>query len=142
MKVSGKTASSTPCAAARSIASHTRSTVPVPLVRSGAICTAAARIRFMLQRPGVDDGRARLLVQEDAIEHVERIDRDDAGHERFFGLPVERLRGEAAAVDLAAFLHELREALVHEEVARKSFVAEGGEAALEAERDARPVEQD
>ncbi len=142
MNVSGKTASSTPCAAARSIASQTRSTVPVPLVRSGAICTAAALIRFILHRPGIDDRGARLLVHEDAIQHVERIDRDDAGDEGFFRLPVERLGGEAAAVNLAAFLHEFREALIDEEMAGKRLVAERRKAALEAERDAGAVKQD
>src|SRR5271165_4074232 len=48
MNVSGKTANSTPWAPARLIASQTRSTVPLPPVRSGAIWTAAALIRFMV----------------------------------------------------------------------------------------------
>src|SRR3954468_12357846 len=112
MNVSGKTASSTPCAAARSIASHTRSIVPVPPARSGAIWMAAALIRFMSERPGVDDRRARFLVREEAVEHVQRIDRDDARHESLLRLPVERLRGEAARIDFAAFFNEFRDALI------------------------------
>jgi hypothetical protein len=59
MNVSGKTAKSTPCEAARSIASQTRSTVPVPFVRSGAICTAAALNRFISHcgRPALEPVR-------------------------------------------------------------------------------------
>src|ERR1700730_1053672 len=47
MNVSGKTANSTPWVATRPIASQTRSTVPLPPARSGAIWTAAALMRFM-----------------------------------------------------------------------------------------------
>src|SRR6202162_1307014 len=112
MNVSGKTASSTPCAAARSIASQTRSTVPVPFVRSGAICTAAALNRFILQCPGIDDRCSRLFVQKDAVQNVQRIDRNNARNKGFLRLSVKRLGGESAAIDFAAFLHEFREALI------------------------------
>src|SRR5580704_15941127 len=114
MKVSGKTANSTPCEAARSIASQTRSTVPVRFVRSGAICTAAALNRFILHCPGIDNRCSRLFVQKNAIQDIQRIDRDDARDESLFRLSVQRLRGESAAIDFATFLHELREALIDE----------------------------
>src|ERR1700732_2915203 len=116
MNVSGKTASSTPCDAARSIASHTRSTVPVLFLRSGAICTAAALNCFILHRPGIDNRCTRLLVQKDTIQDIQWIDWDDAGDEGFFCLAVQRLRGESAAVNFAAFLHKLRETLINEEM--------------------------
>src|SRR5258708_2097779 len=96
----------------------------------------------MSQRPGVDDGRAGLLVHEDAVKDVERIDRDDTRYESLLRLAIESLRGKAAAIDLAAFVHEFREALIHEEVARKRLVAKRREAALETERHARSIEQD
>src|ERR1700735_2665544 len=112
MNVSGKTANSTPCPAARSIASHTRSTVPVPFVRSGAICTAAALNRFISHRPGIDDRSSGLFVHQDAVQDVERIDWDNSRDEGFFCLPVKRLGGESTTVDFASFFHELRQALV------------------------------
>ena len=57
-------------------------------------------------------------------------------------MAVERLQGEAAGVDLAALVHELREPLVDEEMAGEGLVAELREAALDAERHAGAVEQD
>src|ERR1700729_2656136 len=99
MNVSGKTANSTPCEAARSIASQTRSTVPVPFVRSGAICTAAALNRFILQCPGIDNRCSRLLVHQDAIQDIEWIDRNNSRDEGFFCLSIERLGGESTAVN-------------------------------------------
>src|SRR5271170_6380490 len=110
MNVSGNTANSTPCEAARSIASHTRSTVPKRVVRSGAICTAAALIRFILDRPRIDDRGSRLFVHQDAVQHIQRVNGYNPRDEGFFRLTIERLRGEPAAIDLPAFLHKLHEA--------------------------------
>ena len=56
-------------------------------------------------------------------------------------LAVKGLQGEAAGIDLAALRHELGEPLV-EAVAGEGLVAERRKAALQAERDARSVEQD
>src|SRR6516164_1991284 len=116
MNVSGNTANSTPWAAARSIASQTRSSVPVRLVRSGAICTAAALIRFISQGPGIDNRGARLFVHENAVQHIKRINGNNSRHERLFRLAIKRLRGESAAVNLAAFLHKLGQALIDEQM--------------------------
>src|ERR1700735_1073258 len=98
MNVSGKTANSTPCPAARSIASQTRSTVPVPFVRSGAICTAAALNRFISHRPGIDDRCSRLFMHQDAVQNIELIDGDNSRDKGSFCLPVERLGGDSATV--------------------------------------------
>src|ERR1700733_13617850 len=142
MNVSGKTANSTPCEAARSIASQTRSTVPVPFVRSGAICTAAALNRFISHCPGIDNRCARLLVHQDAIQNIERIDRDNPRDKGFFCLAVQCLGGESTTVDFATFFHELCQALIDEKVPGKRFVAESREAALEAESNTGTVKQD
>src|SRR3984957_6641340 len=93
-KVSGKTINSAPFPAASSIAAITRSSVATPDVRSGAICTAAARtfcffdIAFSLglwgppaeasERPGVEDEGVVAAMQEHEVEHIERVDRPDA----------------------------------------------------------------
>src|SRR3954466_3617405 len=98
-------------------------------------------MRFMaLQRPGVDDRRARLLVQEDDVQDIEWVDRDDAGNEGFLRLPIEGLAGETAGVDFATLIDEFCDALVDEQVAGKRLVPERREAALKAERHAWPVE--
>jgi G3E family GTPase len=81
-------------------------------------------------------------VEQDQIEHVERIDRTDALDERGLAVAVERLQREAARVDLASFAHELLDLRVEVEVPRERLVAELRKAALHAERHARPVEQD
>src|ERR1700759_1895806 len=132
MNVSGNTANSTPCEAARPIASQTRSTVPKRVVRSGVICTAAALIRFILDCPGVDDRGSRLFVHQDAFQHIQRVDGNNPRDEGFFRLPIERLGGKPAAIDLAAFLHELREALINKQMSGKRLIAECGKSALEA----------
>src|ERR1700684_1728045 len=142
MNVSGKTANSTPCEAARSIASQTRSTVPVAFVRSGAICTAAALNRFISHCPGIDNRGSCLFVHQDAVQDIERIDWDYPRDEGFFCLPVKRLGGKSTTVDFASFLHELRQALIDEKVPGKRFVAERRETALESESNTGTVKQD
>src|ERR1700751_2725392 len=142
MNVSGNTASSTPSAAARAIAPHTRSIVPAPVVMSGAICTAAALLRFISHRPGIDNRCARLLVHKNAVQDVQRVDRDYPRDKGFFRLAVQGLGGEPTAVDLASFLHKLCEALIDEEMPWKCFVAERRESALEPERNAGAVKKD
>src|ERR1700761_7283765 len=132
MNVSGKTANSTPCKAARSMASQTRSTVPVPFVRSGAICTAAALNRFISHRPGIDNRCSRLFVHQYAVQDIERIDWDNPRDEGFLCLPVKCLGGKSTTVDFASFLHELRQALIDEKMPGKRFVAESRKTTLEA----------
>ncbi|MOA36763.1 hypothetical protein D3C78_1583050 [compost metagenome] len=56
-------------------------------------------------------------------------------------MAVQGLQGEAAGVDLAAFLHEGLDLLVHRQVAGESLGAQGREAALHAKLHARSVEQ-
>src|SRR5262245_11147046 len=102
--VSGKTASFAPLSAASSTAASTFDTVPPEVSRSGAICTAATRINALSaissssasvrrkatsdrpdsnrpdsNRPRVDHEGVVATVEQDEIEHIERIDRPDAG---------------------------------------------------------------
>jgi hypothetical protein len=47
---------------------------PVPFVRSGAICTAAALNRFISHCPGIDDRCSRLFVYQDAVQARETVE--------------------------------------------------------------------
>src|SRR6187402_2823969 len=126
---------------------HTFSVVPSRLYSTGLSCTAAARTFFgwlitppfsgsvlprhvrssapaaRLHRPGVDDDGVVPLVEQDDVEHVERVDRTDAFDQRALAVAVERLEREAARVDLAAFAHELLDLSVEVQMAGKRFVA-------------------
>src|ERR1700692_1703033 len=111
--VSGNTTSCAPLPAASVIATRTRSSVPVAVSRSGAICTAATRtnvrsamfcpfngIRLRaLKSPAIEDEGVGLAVQQHEIEHIERIDRDDALDQGRLTVPIERLQCEAACID-------------------------------------------
>src|SRR3984957_298679 len=151
---------SAPFPAASSIAAITRSSVAAPDVRSGAICTAAARTFCFLaiafsfglagrvrpaseasERPGVEDEGVVAAMQEHEVEHVERVDRPDALDQRRLTVPVKRLQREAAGIDFAALGDELRDLIVEVLSAWERFVADFGKAALDAEGDAWPVEQ-
>src|SRR6478735_8522056 len=94
--VSGNTIRPAPSRPAACTAAHTFSVVPARLPKTGAICTAAARtlrlaaIDARLERPGVEDERVRLAVKQDEVEHVERVDRLDAGYQRGLRLAVQR----------------------------------------------------
>ena len=81
-------------------------------------------------------------MDQHEVEHVERADRPDAFDQGRLAVPVERLKREAAGVDLAAFANELRDLVVEVLSAGKRLVAKLGEAALDAKRDARAVKQD
>src|SRR5258708_39092381 len=106
MKVSGKTTSRAPLSAASVSAARTFDTVPPGVSRSGAICTAATRTSVFsvmplssVLVPASDVTKSRphtvqishcpsvahegvvATVQQDEIEHVERIDRPDAGNQ-------------------------------------------------------------
>src|SRR5271170_6844283 len=156
MKVSGNTTSRAPLPAASAIAARTLATLPPDASRSGAICTAAARTSVFsamplfsafvpsrgLQRPGVEDERAVTPVQQDEIEHVERTDWPDARQQRSFAVTVKHLQREAAAIDLAAFGHELGQLVAEVLRTGKRFIAELRKAALDAERNAWSVKQD
>jgi len=77
-------------------------------------------------------------VHKDAIQDVKGVDGNYPRHECLFRLAVKRLGGESAAINLAAFLHELGKALIDEQMSRKRLIAERRKAALEAERDPGP----
>ena len=66
----------------------------------------------------------------------------NARNKGFFRLAIKRLGRESAAVDFAAFLHELREALIDEKMSGKRLIAERRKTALEAERDSGTIKQD
>src|SRR5262245_61727318 len=93
-------------------------------------------------RPGVNHEGVVLAVQENEIEHIERIDRSYSGNKRRLAVTVKRLQRKAARIDLAAFAHELGELIVEVLVARKRFVAEFRKAALDAEGHAGSIEED
>src|ERR1700722_14161725 len=127
MKVSGKTMNSAPFPAASSIAAITRSSVAAPDVRSGAICTAAARtfcffaIAFSFglagpsagpaseasERPGVEDEGVVTTMQEHNVEHVERVDWPDPLDQRRLTVAVQRRQRDAAGIDFATLGDEL-----------------------------------
>src|SRR5688572_17641505 len=65
------------------------------------------------QRPGVDDEGVVAPVQQDDIEHVQRVDRSHALDQCALAVPVQRLQRKTAGVDLAALAHELRDLAVH-----------------------------
>jgi putative flavoprotein involved in K+ transport len=81
-------------------------------------------------------------MQQHDVEHIQRIDRRDARHQRAFPVAIERLQSEAAGIDLAALIHELLQTGVEVEMAVEGRVAELGKTALNAESDARTIEQD
>src|ERR1700676_3495709 len=142
MNVSGKTANSTPWEAARSMASQTRSTVPVLVVRSGEIWIAAALIRFILDRPSIDNRGARFLMHQYAIENIQRIDRNNARDEGLFGLSVERLGGESTTINFAAFFHEFCETLINKKMSGESLITEGRKTPLKTKGDPWSIKQD
>src|SRR3954470_12368477 len=80
-------------------------------------------------------------MQQHEVEHVERVDRAYAFDQRALAVTVQRLQREAAGVDLAAFGHELRDLVIEVLMPRERGIPERREAALHAQRDARPVEQ-
>src|SRR5580658_957812 len=151
------------------MARHTLSSVPLPSrSKTGASCTAATLMDFALllevmallprrQRrgskgvpllprarsdgPGVDDHGVVALVDQDEVEHVERADRPNSRDQRRLAMAVQRLKRETAGIDLAAFLEELADLLVHGLMPGERFVAERREAALQAERHAGAIEQ-
>src|ERR1700678_1339908 len=111
---------SAPFPAASSITAITRSSVAAPDVRSGAICTAAARtfcffaIAFSFgltaefqpasgasERPGVEDEGVVAAMQQHEVEHVERVDWPDPLDQRRFAVAVQRLQRKAAGIGLA-----------------------------------------
>src|SRR6185503_5818329 len=81
-------------------------------------------------------------MQQDHVQHVERIDRSNALDQRSLTVPVQRLQSETTSVDLATLAHEFDNLVVHGHVTRKCFAAELGKAALNAERHAGPVQED
>src|SRR5262245_42994432 len=101
------------------MAAQTRCNVPSGDSKSGAICTAAARTtrellmaRVRSDGPRVENERVALAMEQDDVEHVERIDRTDAFHQCAFAVAVQRLQRETARIHLAAFGDELLELLV------------------------------
>ena len=66
----------------------------------------------------------------------------DALDQRRLAVAVERLQGETAGIDLAAFAHELGELIVEVVMPGKRLVADFGKAALHAERHAGAIEKD
>ena len=62
-------------------------------------------------------------VQQNEIEHVERADRPDAGDQRRLAVAVKHLQREPAAIDLAAFAHELGQLVAEVLRAGKRLVA-------------------
>src|SRR3954447_26382423 len=88
--------------------------------------TAASRssTTTALDGPGVQLERLVAPRGQRGVEHVERVKRLDARHEVVLREAVERARGEAAGVDLAALVHELADLLVDRHVARERLVAD------------------
>src|SRR6516165_6699721 len=153
-KVSGKTTSCAPLSAASASALSTFDTVPPGVSRSGASWTAATRTeafsdmarshahrRNASHRPGMEHEGVVLAVHEHQVEHIERVDRPDAGNQRRLAVTVQRLQRKAAGIDLAALGHELGQLVVEVLRARKCFVAELGKPALHAERHAGAIEE-
>src|SRR4051812_4237819 len=98
------------------MASQTLAVVPSQLYSTGLSCTAAARTILVLvterlpsrsQRPGIEDECAALPVQQNDVQHIERVDRANAFDQRAFAVAVQCLQREAAREHLAAFAHEL-----------------------------------
>ncbi|MNP00385.1 hypothetical protein D3C76_921740 [compost metagenome] len=52
------------------------------------------------------------------------------------------MQGESAGIDFAALFHELNELLVHRQMTRERFSAQGRKTALHAQLHAWPVQQD
>src|SRR5258705_8635694 len=72
------------------------------------------------QRPGVENERVLLAVEQDQIEHIERVDRLDAFDQRAFAVAVQGLQCEAARIDLATFGDELGDLVVEVHRRRRS----------------------
>src|SRR5271168_5414593 len=102
------------------MAPRTLETVPPGVSRSGAICTAATRMlafsaipssvtlrhgapwsRESSQRPGVQYERVVLTVQENEVEHIERVDRTNARGKRPLAVAVKRLQRKTTGINLA-----------------------------------------
>src|SRR6185369_15835072 len=81
-------------------------------------------------------------MQQDDVEHVQWVDRANAFDQRTLAVPVQRLQREATSVDLSALAHELLDLSVEVLMPRKRLVAQLRKAALHAESDAGPIEQD
>src|SRR4051812_12927369 len=96
----------------------------------------------MSERPGVHDERVALSVQQNNVEHIERVDRSDAFDQRALAMAIQRLKSEATCVHLAALAHELLDLTVEVLSTGERFVAQLREAALHPQGDAGAVEQD
>ncbi|CUX05440.1 hypothetical protein AGR1B_pAt30105 [Agrobacterium fabacearum S56] len=92
--------------------------------------------------PCVDDQGVGLFVQKHAVQDVLRQDRDDAGDQSRFAVPIKGLQSETTRIDLSALLHEALKVLVEVQMARERFIPELGETSLDPQCDARPVKKD
>jgi hypothetical protein len=80
-------------------------------------------------------------MQKHEVEHIERVDRPYPLDQRRLAVAVECLQREPAGIGLAALGDELGDLIVEILSAREGFITELGKAALYAQGDARPVEQ-
>src|SRR3989344_702501 len=109
--------------------SRTLCSVPSASFSTGEICAAAALmmrawlmvrcplfVRPGSQRPGVEDEGLLLAVQQDDVQHIQRVDGLDAFDQRAFAEAIQGLQGEATGVDLAAFGEELGDLVVEVQV--------------------------
>src|SRR5258706_1514710 len=125
-----------------SAASERGSLIALPRLRGRAGRGQAQTGPQRSHRPGVNHKSVVPAVQENEIEHIERIDRPDSRNKRWLSVTVKRLQRQAARIDFAALAHELGQLIIEVLVARKGFVAEFRKAALDAERHAGSIEED
>src|SRR3954451_25041269 len=102
-----------------------------------------AATRAGSDRPMVELEGAVAPRRQRRVEHVERVERLDAGEQEVLREAVERAAREAAGVDRPALLDERAELLVDRHVAQERLVADLGEAAgAGGHQDAGPVEDE
>ena len=96
----------------------------------------------MLERPGVQHESVVASVQQNEIEDIKRADRPNTGQQRPFAVTVKHLQCETAAINLAAFTHELGELVAEVLRAWERLIAQFWKPALHAQRHAGAVKQD
>src|SRR5688572_11139048 len=139
MTVSGNTTRSAPWRASAAMAAQTLCVVASRPSRQGESWTAAATTfrealitPARLHGPSVQNESVTLAMQQNQIEHVERIDRPNSLDQTGLAVPVQGLQCEAARIGLASLHHELLQGIVHGEVTWERFVAELRKPALHA----------
>jgi len=95
-----------------------------------------------LHRPSIQNESVLAAMDQYDVQDIKWTDRADTFDQAGFAVPVQSLQREPAGINFAAFGHEFVDLVGVVLMARKSLVAQARKAALNAQRYARPIQQD